>query len=593
MTPNKIKLSREHITAVERNRRVVIDIDTGCEMVDMAAADREKLVSNYFEHIDDKETQIDSLLWCWGAGNTPWWPSKVFDDADRNPQYNKWREKNIDFVRIFQEETKKRGLEAFLAYRINGTDGKPLEGRGQVELKKKHPEWQIDWSALKQSDMIPIDGPIAMLPHWKPPAAAEGKPNYISSWNPHQGYWNFAVPEVRDYKLSILREVAEQYDFDGIDIDFGRIPPHFPIGHQWEHREEMTDFMRKLRLMLLELEGRRGRPYLLSARIPATIVGCHFDGIDVETWAREQLLDILSLGVRSFDVDVEEFRDITAGRHIKLYPSYDGFHYSNGYGIGPGDELLRVMRGVFSNFLTQGADGILIFNFAMSPREKSVAVQSGKIEPATAWYLTELKRLYPMQRQILREAGSLETLQGKDKIFPIQRRGGPRAYKYSRTPQMRVTPRHRYTNENVLSQLPANLANDGKGDTLLNLMVGDDVNTDAKIIDQITIRVLLSDPAAEGLPDKDRLEVVAIPHDKQAFLDNIPPAKSIQDQIELRLNNILLERPGVGKGWLVFTAYPRQFAIGKNLVGMRVTKRPPDVHEEIMVEKLEMHVKYR
>ncbi len=63
MAPNKIKLSREHITAVEHNRRVIINYDTGAEMVDMAAVELEKLISNYFEHIDDAETQIDSVLW--------------------------------------------------------------------------------------------------------------------------------------------------------------------------------------------------------------------------------------------------------------------------------------------------------------------------------------------------------------------------------------------------------------------------------------------------------------------------------------------------------------------------------------------------
>ena len=65
MAPKKIELSREHITAVERNRRVVLNYDTGCEHRDMAAVELEKLISNYFEHIDDKETQIDSVWWNW------------------------------------------------------------------------------------------------------------------------------------------------------------------------------------------------------------------------------------------------------------------------------------------------------------------------------------------------------------------------------------------------------------------------------------------------------------------------------------------------------------------------------------------------
>ena len=34
-------------------------------------------------------------------------------------------------------------------------------------------------------------------------------------------------------------------------------------------------------------------------------------------------------------------------------------------------------------------------------------------------------------------------------------------------------------------------------------------------------------------------------------------------------------------------------AVGENLVGVRVTHRPPDVRKEILIEKVELHVRYR
>ena len=70
-------------------------------------------------------------------------------------------------------------------------------------------------------------------------------------------------------------------------------------------------------------------------------------------------------------------------------------------------------------------------------------------------------------------------------------------------------------------------------------------------------------------------------------------AKGIEDQIELRLNNALLDRPTADQGWLVFKAQPGQFAVGNNLIGLRVSERPPDAQGEISVEKLEVHVAYR
>ena len=83
--------------------------------------------------------------------------------------------------------------------------------------------------------------------------------------------------------------------------------------------------------MLLEVARKRGRPFLLAARIPENLEGCHFDGIDVETWAQEELLDIFVMGCRSLDVDIPAFRRITEGTNIKLYPCVDDHHASDGY----------------------------------------------------------------------------------------------------------------------------------------------------------------------------------------------------------------------------------------------------------------------
>jgi len=74
--------------------------------------------------------------------------------------------------------------------------------------------------------------------------------------------------------------------------------------------------MHALRVMTLVQESRRGRPYLLATHGPKNLVGCRVDGIDVEIWAHEQLVDIFVMGRRSYDVDVEMFRRNTAGTHF-------------------------------------------------------------------------------------------------------------------------------------------------------------------------------------------------------------------------------------------------------------------------------------
>ena len=131
---------------------------------------------------------------------------------------------------------------------------------------------------------------------------------------------------------------------------------------------------------------------------------------------------------------------------------------------------------------------------------------------------------------------------------------------------------------------------------MLTVAVADDVAKDADAIDQVTIHLLISDPAAEHLPDGDRLDLATIATKHHAgghHLETIPAAKGIEDQIELRVNNALLDRPTADQGWLVFRAQPGQLAVGNNLIGLRVSERPPDAQGEISVEKLEVHVTYR
>ena len=106
--------------------------------------------------------------------------------------------------------------------------------------------------------------------------------------------------------------------------------------------------------------------------------------------------------------------------------------------------------------------------------------------------------------------------------------------------------------------------------------------------------MLLSDPATQNLTQDKKIERTPIRIWRgKDYLYNEPPAKDIGNRIELRLNNALLDRPTLDQGWLMFAAQPSQFAVGSNLVGLRVPERPPEAREEISVEKLEVRVRYQ
>jgi len=553
-----IELSEAHVAAVNRRRRVVVNFDTMIVDPDTFPS-VDAMVKSRFHFADEPDTCIDSIWWNWSEGNVVPYPSKYLPTYNV-PGYRKLIEQDINIVALFQAETHKRGLEGFFSHRMNGGDNDPgwddergafvddVNRLNPVPMKQQHPDWLIE---------VPYS------------------PN---------GLWNYAVQGVRDYYLRNLREVAEDFDFDGIELDFARSCPALPPGRGWLLRHAMTDFIRSVRLMTLEVEHRRGRPFLLAARVPENLIGCHFDGFDVETWARRQLVDLFVMGCRNFDVDVAAFRRITEGTPIKLYCAIDDHHSSDGYCAPP----IEVLRGVFANWYHQGSDGIQTFNFKHEPDPGAHEWMQGE----THW---------DMHLQAYREMGDPAKLRCLDKTFVINRRGGGHGQAVIPDPEEWSTPRLAFHNTNMLAQLPAALANDGKADTLLTLYVGDDVYAEADSVADLSMRVLLNDPAAASLRRDQTIEQVIIrdykiPKREGVAADNVtnhPPSKDVNEHIEVRINNILLERAVIERGWLMFKVQPKQLAVGDNLVGIRLTERAAGAVEPMLVEKVELHVKYR
>lgn len=548
-----IRLSPAHVAAVNRQRRIILQMDVGAGAFYNEAIGPDRLpdaIDYHLSPLDEKGNQIDSVWWDWTEGNSASWPSKIL--PRQTAIFPRWSQAGIDPVRVLLDQARKRGREVFFSYRVNGNDNGPGEFKLVRPIKEKHEE------------------------------------RLIQAVYPFRHYWNFAFPEVRELKRSVVQELATLYDFDGIQLDFARMPIMFPPGEQWLNRQHLTEFIRSVRLSLLEIEKKRGRPILLAVRVPETPLGCHYDGYDVETWARDRLVDIFVLGNRSAEVDLAGFKSITAKTGIKLYPSWDDYHASDGYRNAP----VEVIRGVAANWWGQGADGVHLFNIGGPSPAARRKMGARKVEGFPEPYLDQTLAVWDRQVKIFNEVGSVDSLKFQDKAFIVQRRGdnlGPTAWP---KPTDWETPRHLYFGANMLSQLPAPLSSTGKGDTLLILPVAEDVAGGSNV-EEITLRLVVSDTKAEGLPADRRLAPTVVgnytrPNPDASSL-NKPPANGIEAQIECRLNNLLLPQAAVENGWLVFRVDPRQLAPGNNLVGLRLAKENNDVH--IVIERVELHIK--
>ena len=545
-----VVLTAEHIAAVNRPRRIVVNHPAdGVQYAVKNGICIQDLIKYELAFATDPNSQIDAEWWCldetFPMKSRPMTTKASAVASSRHlggqvGTFRRWADAGTNLARVYQQATKECGLECFYSYRISTEPANE-----NPPLARSQPNWLME-----------------------------------SEWG--TALWNFAEPGVREWKQDVLRELAEDYDFDGLELDFSRNAMLFPPGHQWTNRGLVNDFMREIRSTTLAIEQRRGRPFLLAARVPDCITGCHFDGLEVEAWVNDNLIDMLVLGVRSFELDVEWFRNLIGSRPIKLLATLDDHHATDGYSW-PG---IEVFRGVVANWWQQGIDAIQTFNWGTAPPE--LATQLGFA--VTQAYFDGTATI-PVYQQGYRELGSAQTLACKDKVFVVQRRGsggsgGAPVEDWS-------TPRFTYQNTNMLGQLPATLDDAGKVDTLLVLRVADDVAHQPHQLRRLSLRLLLSDPATAGLDANctvDRAIVRSFWGEPQLFTS--PPLRDIVRHVQVRLNGALLAQPVVENGWLVFAPDANLFAVGKNLLAVRVTNRPPSASSSMLVEKLEVHVHY-
>lgn len=293
----------------------------------------EEYISHRFANIPSET--VSAILWDCGFESEAWkmylkgtLPLRDVSTIER------WAAEGVDFLENLEKETHKRGMLALWNHRISEVDLRhpmdrrilehpvPFEDKSRTNyLKEAHPDW------------------------------------VVKCWWP-QGLWNLANKELRAHKLKILREIMENYELDGMQLDFARHTPCLPPGSEWENREEATAFVREVRTMLDEVGEKQKRPLLLLARVGENIPGNHQDGLEVERWMEEELVDVLVPGGRTVHIDFESFRKHSRGKKIKIIPSWDAHHTGKGMHRPPAEYLHAVMQ----NFTDQGADGASLFN---------------------------------------------------------------------------------------------------------------------------------------------------------------------------------------------------------------------------------------
>ena len=187
----------------------------------------------------------------------------------------------------------------------------------------------------------------------------ESIPEGTIEWGIKTGL-DFTFPEVRAHRLSIVEEVVERFDVDGVELDFMRHPAFFRPDEAHGSRYLMTDLVARARRMLDEAGGRRGRKLQLAVRVPPTLYDSARIGLDAGEWIAGRLVDIVAVGggFIPFETPIDEFTAAASGTGCLVYGCIEG--------TVTADE--RSMRALAALWREDGAAGVYLYNFyTMSP----------------------------------------------------------------------------------------------------------------------------------------------------------------------------------------------------------------------------------
>ena len=219
--------------------------------------------------------------------------------------------------------------------------------------------------SLRMNDMHDANTPTSHVfsRFWKENPQFRLKPWDGRSWG--SAGFDYAHSEVREYFLSLIRELAQDYDLDVLELDFLRFPFYFSRDDIDRHCETMTGFIREVRQIL----DATGRPIALIPRVASSPGAALLLGFDVQAWAQQGLVDGITAAnfvEGAWDVPVAEFRSLV-GPDVAVYAGMEvSADRRDGLPTRYVAESAEMLRGFAAGYLAAGADGINTFNFFLA-----------------------------------------------------------------------------------------------------------------------------------------------------------------------------------------------------------------------------------
>ncbi len=316
------------------------------------------------EHISRSITEaagVDAHFLQPGLGWNPWWKSEIYSPEEHFGKFlqKEHGHKSInkigrylleggDMLKTLVSTCREIEVAPFLSFRLN-------DGHHVRELKES----------------LETGRPSAgMSRHYWENYEQYRIGDDLTDWD--EGVFDWSIPEVRNYKFSLIEEACASYDLAGLELDFLRHWVRFGPGTSLEDRKKITtDFVKRIRIMLDRTSTERGLPRrYLCVRVPAKKEVRPDQGIDLRSLA-EAGVDMVNLSYSYFtvqDTSVRDAKEETGDLPVAIYAEMTHCTMTgkatNGSGTQP---FLRTTDEQFYTTadlaLEQGAQGISLFNF--------------------------------------------------------------------------------------------------------------------------------------------------------------------------------------------------------------------------------------
>lgn len=241
-----------------------------------------------------------------------------------------------------------------------------------------------------------------------------------------QGF-NYAKRPVRDFMLALIRECVEEFEYEGIELDWTRAPLCCEPGASRKTRDIVTAWHAEIRALTRRAAKKTGRPFPMGIRYSGTLDQLATIGLDVPAMAQQDLIDFVcptNTWQTSWDIPLdtlkEQLGDAVAvygvveaapnwmmacrktGQPHPWFPGSSAQHYRLTPSAAP------YLRGNAAAKLALGADGIETFNFFCTD------------DPNPWWADVDCHADYPALRGLADPA----FLRGKPKLYTFSSKSG-------------------------------------------------------------------------------------------------------------------------------------------------------------------------